>query len=506
MIATMTSLATAASRRFGGKTALTMIDSGEGVTFAQIDARAGRYAAGLAAAGVARGDCVALHLPNGIDWIVVYHAIARLGAVVVPVNILLSPDEVAYITEDSGAVAIALPTDRAADIAAARAPDACSILTIAHGEGSANGTVPAARLLESAISLDPVDVDPDDLFTIGYTSGTTGRPKGATQTHRALVYNLAMTSTMHVRGPHDRVLSALPFPHVYGNIVLNSAFLTGLSVFSASRFDPGECLRVIGESQITLFEGVPTMYYQILASDRLDGADLASLTRCTVGGQTMPTAYHEQVEQRFGCRLLELWGMTELAGLGVTHSPYWPRHVGSIGLPFPQTEVRIADLDDFSRDAETGSAGELCVRGPCVTRGYWNKPEASAEAIDSEGWLKTGDIATCDAEGYLRIVDRRKDMIITAGYNIYPAELEQAIAAHPDVAMVAVGSVPDEEKGELAKAYIVLRDGAVADSKAIVDYCRTRLAPYKLPRHIAFVDDLPKTSTGKIMRRALADI
>jgi long-chain acyl-CoA synthetase len=503
---TMTSLARDAALRFGARTALAMVDSGESASFIDIEERSAGYAGGLAAAGIGRGDRVAVYLPNSVDWVVAYHAIARLGGVVVPTNILLSPAEVAYIVADSEAVALALPLAKLDAINAAMAADTRSVLRIVHDGEAAGPNAIASGTLRDAPAFAPVTTAPDDLFTIGYTSGTTGRPKGATQTHRAVSYNIAMTSTIHVRGPHDRVLSALPFPHVYGNIVLNSGFLTGLTVFSASRFDPGMCLKAIAEHGVTLFEGVPTMYYQMLQHPDIERADLSSVTRCTVGGQSMPVAYIEEVVRRFGCPMLELWGMTELAGLGVTHSPYWPPRYGSIGLPFPRTEIRIADLEDGSKDAPDGAAGELCVRGPCVTRGYWKNPGATAETIDGAGFLATGDIAVRDAEGYVTIVDRRKGMIITAGYNIYPAEVEQAIASHPAVAMVAVGPVPDAEKGELPKAYIVRRADAVCEAADIISHCRQHLAGYKVPRLVSFVSDLPKTSTGKIMRRALRDL
>jgi len=286
---------------------------------------------------------------------------------------------------------------------------------------------------------------------------------------------------------------------------MNTAFLTGLELKVMARFDPGKALAAIGREKITLFEGVPSMYYQMLAHEVMASAEFASLTRCTTGGQTMPVAKIDEVVDRFGCPLLELWGMTELSGPATTHSPYWPSRHGSIGLPFPQTEVRIADLDEPASDAPAGIAGELCVRGPLVTIGYWKNPEATAASIDVDGWLATGDVGVRDEDGYLRIVDRRKDLIITAGYNIYPAELEQVVAKHPAVAMVAVAAVADAEKGELATAFVVLRPDTACDAETLSIHCRQHLAAYKVPRAFVFVDDLPKTSTGKILRRALRD-
>ncbi|MBP7339240.1 class I adenylate-forming enzyme family protein [Niveispirillum sp.] len=487
-----------AAARFGGTPALTLA-GGLTLDFATIEERVARCAGGLAARGLGRGERVVLHLPNGWEWIVAYYAIARLGAVVVPANILLSPSEVAFLATDAQAFAVIAPAERLAAVRAAAA-DLPFLSIPLEGPGE-----DGFRALLSAPPLPPVELAPDDLFTIGYTSGTTGRPKGAMLSHRNIFASTAMTATIHVRRRGESVLTALPFPHVYGNIVLNAAFLVGMRLVVMERFDPGAALRLIGAERITLFEGVPTMYYQMLADPGLAAADLSSLERCTVGGQTMPTASIEEVESRFGCPLLELWGMTEVAGPAISHSPYWPAHHGSIGLPFPGMEVRIADLEQPDREAAAGTAGELRVRGPLVTRGYWRNPAATADLLDADGWLATGDVAVRDAGGYLRIVDRRKDMIITAGYNVYPAELEQVLARHPAIAMVAVASVPDAQKGELAKAYIVLRPGAQADAAAIEAHCRFYLAAYKVPRLYAFVTDLPKTSTGKILRRALRE-
>lgn len=484
-----------AARRFGDAQAL-RIPGGTSLTFREVDDLAARFAGGLAARGIGRGDRVLLHLPNGWRWIVAYYAIARLGAVVVPANILLSVAELDFIVGDSGASAIILPADRRKQILAGiegRAPE----LIIDDGQ---------YETLLDAPSQDLADLSPDELFTIAYTSGTTGRPKGAMLSHRNICGSTAQTATIHVRTGYDRIFSALPFPHVYGNVVMNAGFLTGAVLIAPARFDAGEALAVIGAERITLFEGVPTMYYQMLAHPDLASADLSTLTRCTVGGQTMPVAKLDAVAARFGCPLLELWGMTELAGPAVSHSPYWPARHGMIGLPFPGVETRIADLDEPVRDAADGDAGELMVRGPLVMGGYWKNPEASAAAIDRGGWLATGDIARRNADGYLTIVDRRKDLIITAGYNVYPAELEQVIAMHPGVAMVAVAGVADAEKGELARAFVVRHRDATVDEAELLAHCRARLATYKVPRQLVFVDDLPRTSTGKIMRRALVNV
>jgi long-chain acyl-CoA synthetase len=234
--------------------------------------------------------------------------------------------------------------------------------------------------------------------------------------------------------------------------------------------------------------------------------DLSSLTRCSVGGQTMPVAKMEEAEKRFGCPLIELWGMTELAGLGTTFPCHGPHKLGSIGIALPHVEARIADVSDASKTMPPGKVGELMIRGPIVMLGYYGNDAATRETIEPDGWLHTGDLAHVDEDGAIFIVDRRKDMINSGGYKVFPAEIERVVAAHSAVAMVAVGSQPDDLKGEIAKAYVVLKPGAPADAEDIIALCRKELAAYKVPRAVQFVSDLPKTSTGKIMRRELRNL
>jgi long-chain acyl-CoA synthetase len=312
-----------------------------------------------------------------------------------------------------------------------------------------------------------------------------------------------MTANMHVRTASDTLVTAAPCAHVYGNVIMNAALLCGMTLVLLERFSEAGVLEAIERHRATMFEGVPTTYMYLLKYPQLEDYDLSSLTRCTVGGQTMPVAKMQEAEARLGCPLIELWGMTELGGVGTTHPFYGPNRHGSIGRALPFMECRIADLVDASATLGPDAVGELMIRGPLVTQGYYRNEEATQATIEPDGWLHTGDVARMDADGYIYIVDRKKDLIITAGYNVYPAELERVIAAHPAVAMVAVGSQPDAIKGELAKAYVVLKAGAQVDAAAILAHCREHLAPYKVPRAVQFVADLPKTSTGKILRREL---
>ena len=321
--------------------------------------------------------------------------------------------------------------------------------------------------------------------------------------HRAVVTNSAMTAQMHGRNQQDITLTALPFSHVYGNVVMNASVLTGGTLAVQSRFAVEPFLHTLVRERATVIDGVPTMYMYLLAHTALRTTDTSSLRCAFVGGQSMPEAKMAEVEERFGCPLVELWGMTEIAGLGSTHPHLGERVHGSIGIALPYSALRVARLENVEEDTADAEIGELMVRGATVMSGYYGNPEATSETIESDGWLHTGDLARRDEAGRFYVVDRKKDMILTAGYNVYPAELERVIAAHPAVAMVAVGRLPDEMKGEIAKAYIVLKPAVEATDVEIIAHCREHLAAYKVPRLVQFVSDLPKTSTGKILRREL---
>jgi long-chain acyl-CoA synthetase len=480
-----------------------LITSDQSLSYADLEAYSATLAAALIRMGVAPGDRVTLYAPNCWEWIVAYHGILKAGAVVNPINVMLTLDEVIYVLNDCGARVIFTTTEHAQRLAQRRdqAPGLQAI--IAFGAAPA-GLRCLADLIE--VPLDAPDVPPfapDDLATIAYTSGTTGHPKGAMHSARAIYLNCALTATMHGRTQHDVVVSALPAPHVYGNVVINGTLLAGGTVVLMERFDPERALALIAQHRATMFEGVPTMYAMLLAHPQLANTDLSSLRCCTVGGQTIAASIMRAWEQASGAPLIELWGMTELAGLGTTHAIYAPNVHGSIGVPLPGIEATIAATDGSGQIGLIDQPGELCIRGPLVMLGYYNNPAATAQTIDADGWLHTGDIAICDADGYYRVVDRLKDVIITGGYNIYPAEIERVLIGHPAVALVAVGRVTDALKGELARAYVVLRPDASATEAELIDYCRDHLAAYKLPRSIRFVPDVPKTSTGKIMRREL---
>jgi long-chain acyl-CoA synthetase len=498
MLSSLGQVLPAAAARYSDKTAL--IAGEKRFSFQELDQLSNALAISLTKLGVVPGDRVTLYAINSWEWLISYYGVLKTGAVINPINVMLTPAEVGYVTRDCGAKVLIGSSDKVAAILAASA--GCAI-NIVFGAEALDGAIPFDELISTRASFEAISVAPDQLSTIGYTSGTTGHPKGAMQSHRAVILNGAMTAQLHAKTSTDTVVTALPCPHVYGNVVFNGAMMFGLTLVLHPRFDAAEILASIQTHRATMFEGVPTMYMYMLAHPDFDRYDVSSLTRCTVGGQTMPVAKMQEVERRFGCPLIELWGMTEIAGLGTTFPCYGPSTPGSIGVALPYCQVRIASVTDAAVTMPAGEVGELMIKGPIVMLGYYGNESATAETIEPDGWLHTGDLASMDEAGQIFVVDRKKDMINTAGFKVFPAEIERVVAMHASVAMVAVGSQPDELKGEIAKAYVVLKPGTTANEDAILELCRKELAAYKVPRSVQFVADLPKTSTGKIMRREL---
>jgi len=493
-----------AARRFGSRTAL--IVGERSFSFDDLQATSSRVAHGLAAAGVRPGDRVALYGPNCWEWLVAYYGIAKTGATVIPVNVMLTTDEVRFVVEDSGVRAVIASSEQGAPLLDLRGAGNLEEIVLWGDAVPPGATAFADWLSQGTQEFRPVPRAGGDLAAICYTSGTTGHPKGAMQPHRAVIGAAVGTAVMAARGPGDRVINSLPLPHVYGSCVFNAAMMAGSTLIMVPRFDAGVVLRAIVEHRATLMDGVPTAYYYLLAHPEFDAYDLSSLTRCWVGGQTLPVAKSLEFTERTGCPVHEVWGMTELAGATSANPVIGPNKPGTIGIPYPGNAMRVVDVDDPTREMPVGERGELMFRGPLVMLGYYGNEQGTAATIEPDGWLHTGDVATRDEDGYFTIVDRMKDMILTAGFNVYPAEIERVLCGHPAVALAAVGGIPDEMKGELAKAYIVLKPGADATPEALVAHCRQHLAAYKVPRAIQFAAEVPMTSSGKIMRRRLVEI
>jgi long-chain acyl-CoA synthetase len=497
----------AAAHCFGGKPLVVAVD--RTVSFEEMYRLASSVAANLSALGISTGARVTLWMENGWQWMAAYYGVLQSGAIVNPVNILLTLDEVSYIARHCASQLVLTSSVDAHLLAERTGISVFSTGGVAATTREVPGLVrPFDDLLSDRSRHGTVSRPPttsQSVAAIGYSSGTTGHPKGAMLTHASIVTNTLMTALMHGRTRDDTFVSSLPCSHVYGNIVMNSAVATGATLVLLPRFDEVTVIQAIEGNRATVFDGVPTMYMKLLNHARLATADLSSLRVCTVGGQTMPVTTMEEVERRFGCRLVELWGMTEIGGLGMTHPYNGPGRLGAIGVPMPMVEARIVSVDDPARVAASRETGELSIRGPIVMRGYFGDAEATMAALDQQGWLRTGDLVRQDEDGFYYVVDRLKEVIISGGYNVYPAEVERVIAQLEGIAMVAVAAGRHELKGQVPKAFVVLRPGATCLAETIVAHCRKRLAPYKVPSAIQFVEDLPRNSSGKVLRRVLAE-
>jgi long-chain acyl-CoA synthetase len=472
------------------------------LTYAQFDVVVSALATSLVAEGVKPGDRVALWMPNVPQFPVGYFAILRAGGVVVPVSTLLGLDEVAYILGNSGAVAL-IAAHVFADIVAELPQKAPGLRrVIIWGPAS----VPGALSLEALCTRkpDPTVLQPsegDALAVAIYTSGTTGRPKGAMLSHRNLLSNAAACVGVIDVTADDRFLTVLPLFHSFGaTVCMVLPVLLGAHIVLLPRFNPGEVLQSLSRYRITVFAGVPSMYGVLLNVKDTAGLDFSALRLCVTGGAPCPPMYIPAFQERFGALLIEGYGPTEASPVVSVNPVHGRQKVGSTGLPIPGVEVRIADED--RRWLPTGEVGEVCVRGPNVMLGYWQAPEATAETI-VDGWLFTGDMGRLDDDGYLYIVDRKKDMIIVSGFNVYPREVEDVIHQLPAVADCAVVGEPSERRGEDVKAFVVLKEGCSLNEEELLSHCRAHLGSYKVPRTVVFAHDLPRSGTGKILKRAL---
>ena len=489
-----------AAQKFDNKEAL--IFENHSFTYNEVNSLVENLASNLKSLGIKEKDVITLYASNSWEWIISYFGIARVGAVINPVNTMLTSEEIKYVVNDCKAKAIITSSDKVSEII--KLKETGQINFIISFNVSIEGSISFNDLINNKISpIDMPNVSSDTLSTIGYTSGTTGHPKGAMQSHRAVILNGSMTSQMHMRNINDVVVSALPCPHVYGNVVMTGMMMFGTKLILHKLFDVSAIFKDIEYYKATIFDGVPTMFMYMIDHPDFKLANLSSLKRCYVGGQTMPVTIMENVEKKFKVPLIELWGMTEIAGLGSTHPLYGKNKHGSIGCAMPYCELKIADIDDPTKEMPVGEVGELMVKGPITMMGYFGDTKKTNETLEKDGWLHSGDLAKIDNEGYYYIVDRKKDMILTAGYNVYPAEIERVLAKHSSISIAAVGKENDKLKGEIAKAYVVLKENEKISEEELINFCKTHLAAYKCPRKVIFVDDVPKTSSGKIMRREL---
>ena len=463
------------------------------LTYAKLEDSASRVTSLLASLGVMPGDRIGVMLPNVPAFPIVFYGALAAGATVVPMNPLLKNREVAYYLGDSGAKVLFTWHEAAVEAAKGAAGTGTKVLEVDEPDMGAllAGLTPSSVIAEQA--------DDDDAVIL-YTSGTTGRPKGAELTHANLTRNAELAAhEMLSAGPGDVMMGCLPLFHVFGLTAgLNATIVSGGTLTLLPRFDPGKALEIIGRDQVTIFEGVPTMYAAMLHHRAHDSAHTSSLRTCISGGAAMPLEIMRGFEQTFGCMILEAYGLSETSPLASFNHPDRERKPGSIGTPVEGVEMRVVDGDGAS--LPVGEVGEIAVRGHNVMKGYWGKPEATAEAIP-DGWFRTGDLAKVDSDGYFFIVGRQKDLIIRGGYNVYPREIEEVLHEHQAVAEVAVIGIPHVDLGEEIGAAVKLKLGKTATPAELRAFARERVAAYKYPRHVWFVRELPKGPTGKILHR-----
>ena len=452
-----------------------------------------RVTALLQSRGVGPGDRVGLVLPNVPPFPVLFYGALAAGAVVVPMNPLLKAREVKYYLEDSGASVVFAWEAMAEE--AGKAAGEVGIDCI---------PVEADGFLELLAQHEPVDDvadrEDDDTVVLLYTSGTTGQPKGAELTHANLSSNaLVSAETLVELSPDDVVMGCLPLFHCFGlTCGLNAAVTVGACLTLIPRFDAEKALEVVGRDQVTVFEGVPTMYAGMLHAPDAKSYDVSSLRTCISGGSAMPVEVMKSFEETFGCIVLEGYGLSETSPVASFNRPDIERKPGSIGVPVRGVEMKL--VDDDGKDVGDGEVGEIAIRGENVMKGYWGRDDATKEAIP-DGWFLSGDMAKQDEDGYFFIVDRKKDLIIRGGYNVYPREVEEALYEHDAVAEVAVVGVPDDSLGEEVGAAVALKKGESVSEDDLRAFAKERLAAYKYPRHLWIVDELPKGPTGKILRR-----
>ncbi|MGI8774967.1 MAG: long-chain-fatty-acid--CoA ligase [Actinomycetota bacterium] len=478
-----------AAARLPDKIALRSARNGDARTFAELETNAARIAAALRSRGVEPGDRVAILMPNAIEFVEAYFGILRAGAVVVPLHVMLTPPEVARIVTDSGA-----------KLVLAAAPLAGVVAT---ADADVVSTDDWAAFLDESEEPVPISGGGDDLAVLAYTSGTTGEAKGAMLTHRNLLANLDQQMAVEdeqVR-EDDVLFLTLPLFHIFGlNVPLGLLVLNGASGILSERFEPIEALRLIEKHRITVLFGAPPMYAAWIDTPGADQYDLSSVRLAVSGASALPAPVLERFDNLFGVKIYEGYGMTETAPTLTTNRMAEEPRPASIGRPLPGIELRL--VGEEGADVELGDPGEIYVRGPNVFKGYWNR-DADTEASFAGEWFKTGDVAVQDEEGYLYLVDRKRDLIIVSGFNVYPSEVEAALMEDPVVAEAAVIGEPHPYTGATVKAYVVPVDGATPTEEQIFREVATRLARFKCPSSVDFVEELPRVPTGKVLRRAL---
>ena len=471
------------------------------LTYREFDRVTDRMAAALQALGLKKGDHGAVFFPNSLDTLLCYFSVIKAGGTVIPINPLYTPREVAFILNNSGAKFLLSAGPFRKIIEGIRPQVPTLAWAVFREEGEPSILKAVERLAPSAHSLRPVGLSAEDSAIIFYTSGTLGQPKGVILTHGNFTFSGPNIARAYGLEEEDITMAVLPLVHVFA--VASAVFgslSSGGTVVILERFQAEAVLRAFEEYRVTWFPGVPTMFNYIYHAYEKGSYTISSMRMGLSGGASLSVELLKNWEERFRAQILEVYGLTESTGLVTANPVEGTRKAGSIGLPVFGVETRLIDKE--GKDAARGEVGELIFKGPNATKGYWRLPEQTAESI-RDGWVYTGDLAREDEEGYFYIVGRKKDLIITGGYNVYPREIEEVLYTHPAVYEAAVVGIPDEFRGEIPKAFITLKPGQQTSEEEIIAFCKDNLAPYKVPRQVEICPELPKSSTGKILHREL---
>jgi long-chain acyl-CoA synthetase len=492
MSANLATILTETAERFGDRIAMKLDDME--LNYALLNEGSARIAGELKSRGLERGDRVGIMLPNVPYFPVVYYGVLRAGGVVVPMNVLLKGREVAFYLEDPGAKLLFAWHDFGEAAHAGAEHAGAQVIDVKPGEFE-------QLVMGATADHEVADVAGDDTAVILYTSGTTGTPKGAELTHDNLRTNARISAGLGSCHENDTVLGALPLFHSFGQTCgMNGTVSVGGQMSLIPRFDPGKALEIIQRDKVTIFQGVPTMYVAMLNHPEADSFDTSSLRLCLSGGASMPVEVMRGFEDKFGCKVLEGYGLSETSPVASFNHADRERKPGSIGTPIEGVEMKV--FDDEDNEVPEGEVGEIVIRGHNVMKGYWQRADATEETLRG-GWFHSGDMAKVDEDGYFFIVDRKKDMIIRGGYNVYPREIEEVLYEHPAVVECAVVGVPDDKLGEEVGAAVCLKEGQSASEEELRDHVKENVASYKYPRRIWFVDELPKGPTGKILKREI---
>jgi long-chain acyl-CoA synthetase len=485
---------------------IAIVSNGRRMTYAQLNAAANQCANELARLGVQAGDKVALILPNVPEFVIAYFGILKLGGCVAPLNTLLKAAEIAYQLEETDASALIADESLLPEVQQALlGMDECRHRIVVGKNAPIGWHLCSEFLRDSGPEFNTTQTMPDDTAVILFTAGASGRPKGAELTHFNLFYNAALTADRLCKLTTDDIsLGVLPLFHAIGQTcVMNATLYAGGTLVLLPRFEPDKVLQLIQRERVTVLVGVPTLFWYLQHYPAAEKYDWTSLRLCCSGGAALAPDLLKQFEERYGRPIYEGYGLSETSPVATFNPIDRPPRPGSIGLPIYGVQMKI--VDEADRDLPPGKVGEIVIRGHNVMKGYYKRPGATAEVMRS-GWFHTGDLGRMDESGYFYVVDRKKDLIIRGGLNIYPREVEEVLLAHPAVAEAAVVGVPDEVMGEEVKAFVVLEQEEAVDAEELIEYARRRLAAYKYPRSIEFRAELPKDAAGKVLKRQLLEV